>query len=250
MRFIGSSKNYLASLVGLLTLAGAGCGGGGGHSTRGGNNYVASIDLQSWSLYDLNGTAVTCADIAARDVVVSYYNADTGTQEQFTDTFPCSSLNGGTTGYLPAGNYTITITIYGDPGVYGNTTTVLDQVQSSQLLLSGPNTLPSFSFQINAYDLAWTISVGGVSTTCESVGAAYVELDVSGAEQPSPTKYYFTCSDYESATKGIAMGNYAIQWQAFLLDAGHHALAPGTSLTNFTVSSQAPANLGMAIFTP
>jgi hypothetical protein len=164
MRFIGSPKNYLSGLVGLLALAGAGCGGGGGgHSVRGGNSSNAYVTLQSWSVYDLNGAAVTCADIAARDVVVSYYNADTGTQEPFTDTFPCNNLTG-TTDYLPAGNYTITVTIYGDPAVYGNNTTVLDQVQSSQLLLGGPNTLPSFNFQINAFDLAWAISVGGVAT--------------------------------------------------------------------------------------
>src|ERR1019366_5932241 len=243
MRFIGSPKNYLSGLVGLLALAGAGCGGGGGgHSVRGGNSSNAYVPLQSWSVYDLNGAAVTCADIAARDVVVSYYNADTGTQEPFTDTFPCNNLTG-TTDYLPAGNYTITVTIYGDPAVYGNNTTVLDQVQSSQLLLGGPNTLPSFNFQINAFDLAWAISVGGVATRCESVGATSVELDVYYASQSQPVAYSFPCNTYESATKGIAMGTYAIQWQAFLLDASNHELAPGTALTNFTVSSSAPANL-------
>src|SRR6266540_1981900 len=111
MRFIRSPKNCFAALVGLLALAGLGCGGGG-HSSRGGSGYGAYVSLQ-WGLYDLGDTAfahpLDCATVGAGQIVIT-------TDETWQDTFSCAS-GGGTTAALPTGNHTLRVTLYGDQAV-------------------------------------------------------------------------------------------------------------------------------------
>jgi hypothetical protein len=236
MRFIGSPKKYLAGLVGLLALAGAGCGGGG-HSSRG-SGYSAYISLQ-WGLYDLDDTAYAqplgCAAVGATSVVVT-------TDDTWQDTFSCSNSSG-TTLELPTGNHTVRVTLY------GKDSTVLDDISSTQMLVAGTNPMPFVYFLVNSYVLGWTITSGGLATSCAAVGAAYVALDVYYAGQSQPTTYYLDCNlGQAAATPSIPVGTYAIQWQATLVDRGYHDVSQPTARSNYTVTDGVQANLGSVYF--
>ena len=142
--------------------------------------------------------------------------------------------------------------LYGDPKVYGNSTTLLDQITSTQDLYSGNNTLPVVDFLVNSFVLGWSITSGGVPTTCAAVGASWVALDIYYPGETQATSYYFACDDvvYRDATAAIGMSDFGstIQWQAFLLDANSSDLTPGTRLTSYTISPSAQADLGYVTF--
>jgi hypothetical protein len=228
----------------MLALFGAGCGGG--HS---GGTYA---NIQ-WTLADLGApsTGLTCADVGGGDIVVSLQSA----AASYSDTIPCNSPNYSASYTIPSGTYSITATLYGDPQVYGNATTVLDTIpQFSQTIVSGPNTVP-LDFLVNSYILNWSISSGGYATTCASVGASHVELDIYYAGQSTPEAYLFNCNSnfnpitsvYRDITTAIDMGSYSISWQAYLQDAANRDLA-STLLNPYSVVSGVQAELGTAYF--
>jgi hypothetical protein len=245
MRVIGSARNYLVTLVGLLALAGAGCGGsgGGGHPPRGGSSYGAYVSLQ-WGVYDVGDTAyaspLDCAVVGAGQIVVT-------TDETWQDTFSCLS-GGGTTAALPTGNHTLRVTLYGDPTTYGNNSTVLDEISSSVFLGAGTNPQPVVDFLVNSYVLDWTITSGGLATSCASVGAAYVALDIFYTGAPQPTTYYLNCNEGRAATTAIAMGSYSIDWQATLVDTSYHDVSQPTLRSGYTVTNGVQADLGSVYF--
>jgi hypothetical protein len=240
MHFTRSRQGHLAGIFGVLALLGAGCGGG--HSS-------AYADMQ-WSLADLGdpNTGLTCADVGAGNIEV-VLQSSTGT---YSDTIPCASPNYSASYTIPSGAYSVTATLYGDPGVYGNATTVLSTLQFSQTLVNGPNTVP-FDFLVNSYVLNWSITSGGSATTCANVGATYVELDIYYSGQATPEIYYFNCASnfnpatyiYRDITTAISEGSYLVQWQAFLQDAGHNDLT-STNLASYNVVSGVQAELGTA----
>jgi hypothetical protein len=248
MRSIQSPQIRLAGILGMLALFGAGCGGGGGHASTG-----AYVFLQ-WSLYDLDDTAyakpLLCDDAGAGAIVLS------DVQGTYSDTFNCKTANYEASGHtIPSGTYSLTATLYGDPAVYKNSTTVLDTIAlPPQTLVNGANTVVA-DFLLNAYILNWQIVSGGVVTTCANVGASYVELDIYYAGQTTATAYYFNCASnrdsitglYRDITSAIAIGSYPIQWQAFLQDASYRDLA-STQLAPYNVLSGVQADLQTAYF--
>ena len=248
MRSIRSRQIHLLGILGMLAFFGAGCGGGGGHSSSG-----AYVYLQ-WNLYDLADTAyaqpLLCEDAGAGDIVLS------DTQGTYSDTFHCKTANYEASGHtIPSGTYSLTATLYGDPAVYGNFTTVLDTIAlPPQTLFNGPNTVVA-DFLLNAYILNWQITAGGAITTCANVGARYVELDIYYAGQSTATAYYFDCASnrnpstglYWDITTAIDPGSYPIQWQAFLQDAAYKDLA-STQLAPYSVLSGVQADLQTAYF--
>ena len=237
MRFIHSRTGHLAGILGLLALLG--CGGGSGRPAGDASAYL------QWNIYDVGGTTpLFCADVGAGSIDVTL---DTNN----TYTFACAD----TYDYIdniPSGTYSITVQLYGDPKVYGNSTTLLDQITSTQTLYSGNNTLPEVDFLVNSFVLGWSITSGGLPTTCAAVGASWVALDIYYPGQTQATSYYFACDDvvYRDATLAIPMGPYAVQWQAFLLDAAYRdlTLTPGTQLTSYNVSASVQADLGYVVF--
>jgi hypothetical protein len=245
MRSRRSRLGYLIGILGTLALFGAGCGGG--HS---GGTYA---NMQ-WTLADYGAplTDLTCEDVGAGDIVVALQSST----ESFSDTLHCNTQNYSSAYTVPSGTYSITATLYGDPTVYGNATTVLDTIpQFSQTIVNGPNTV-ALDFLVNSYVLNWSISSGGFATTCASVGARYVELDIYYAGQSTPAAYYFNCNSnyipstyiYRDITTAIDMGSYNIQWQAYLQDANYNDLA-STQRTSYGVVSRVQAELGTAYFT-
>lgn len=244
MRSIRSRQIHLAGILGMLALFGAGCGSG--HS---GGTYA---NIQ-WTLADLGDptTDLTCADVGAGDIVVGLQSA----AASYSDTIPCNSPSYSASYTVQSGTYSITTTLYGDPQVYGNATTVLDTIpQFSQTIVNGPNTV-FLDFVVNSYILNWSISSGGFAATCASVGASYVELDIYYAGQSTPEAYLFNCGSnynpnsgiYRDITTAIEMGSYGIQWRAYLQDSNYNDLA-STQFANYSVVSGIQADLGTAYF--
>lgn len=245
MFFIRSRQGYIARSLGvaITALALVGCGGSSKSS--------ATASLQ-WSLFDLSDSAMSqslnCADVGAGAVVLSMQDRATGTT--YTDTFVCANYAGASEA-VPAGTYDVTVTLYGDPKIYGNSNTVLDTLSTPGAVLdSGANTLGATDFLVNSFVLGWTISSGGLSTTCAYAGAADVELDVLFPGQTTPTAYLMPCNDvaYRAATMAIPMGSYTVQWQAFLVDAQGTEVATSTTTQSYSVSASAQADLGSVIF--
>lgn len=245
MRSTRSRQIHLAGIFGMLALFGAGCGGS--HSK--GNAYL----YVQWTVADVGSpsTGLNCQDVGAGDVVVTMVN-NADPSHPYTDTFPCASQGyTGTTAYVPSGTYSVTVRLYGDAKDYGNATTVLDELTSTQTLMSGANTLPQTDFLVNSFVLGWVVTRGGLSSTCAAVGASYVELDVTFSGQSQPTAYYLDCFGYNpAATLSIPMGNYNIKWQAFLVDASYYDVpgSIGTSLASYNVTNGVQADLGTAYF--
>lgn len=250
MRFLRPRPHYVMGLLGLLAFAAGGCGGG--NSSRGGS---ASLSLP-WGIYDVSDTnsayPLDCAnDVGGRDLVVTLTNQ--ATNQSFTFTFDCES-GAGTTGYVPAGTYTVTVDLYGDPKVYGNNNTILDQYPAwTQDLFAGPNSVATLALVVNSYVLSWTITSGGLPTTCAAVGARWVALDVYYAGQSQPTSYFLDCTAGTQATLAIPVGTYTISWQAFLDDASQRDITQGTTLVSFTVrndpnQTRLRADLGAVYF--
>ena len=248
MRSIRSRQVHLAGIFGMLALFGVGCGGGGGHS----NAFVYA----QWTVADLDtpSLGLYCTDVDAGNVVLSMVNVNDPKQNPYIDTFPCNSLNyAGTSASVPVGTYSITVSLMGDPQVYGNNTTVLDQLGTTQTLGSGTNTLPQSDFQVNSFVLGWSVTSSGLPTTCAGVGARFVALDVTFAGQSQPTPYYLDCYNNGpplKATPSLPFGTYSVQWQASLVDANDYYVPgiPTTPLTNYTVTTGVQANLGTAYF--
>jgi len=250
MFFIRSRQGYIARSLGvaITALALVGCGGSSKSS--------ATASLQ-WSLFDLSDSAMSqplrCADVGAGAVVLSMQDSSAGTT--YTKTFKCLDY-AGASDVVPAGTYDVTVTLYGDPTIYGNTTTVLDTPPTTgAVLVAGPNALLLTDFLVNSFVLGWSISSGGYSTTCASAGAASVELDVWFPGQTTPTAYSLPCDStavygagYRAATMAIPMGPYNVTWQAFLVDAQGTDVAPGTTTQPYPVSAGAQADLGSVIF--
>jgi|GEM_PF-3080369 len=243
-------KGSLAAALASLSLAGCGGGVGGGGA--------ATADLQ-WSIFDVDDASrlqsLTCEGVGANAVVLTMTSLASGTT--YTDNFLCRSY-GGVSATVPAGNYDLTATLYGDATHYGNSTTVLDTTPApNQPLYAGNNPFATIEFLVNSFVLDWTIASGGVATSCEYVGAAKVELDVWFPGQTAPTQYLLPCSNasyvtstgtYSFATLAIPYGSYSVQWQAFLLDASKNKLGPGTLVQTYNVSPDVQAFLGTVPF--
>jgi hypothetical protein len=244
MHFTRSRQGHLAGILGMLALFGAGCGS----NQPSANAYVS---LQ-WDIFDVGDTTMnsplTCADVGGGAIVLTSVNQ--ATQMTYTDTFACATA-AGSSANLPSGTYSLTVSLYGDPTKYGNSTTLLDQVTYTQTLLSGPNPLPVVDFMVNSFVLGWTVTSGGLATTCTAVGGSYVELDIYFSGQTQPTAYYLDCLGYNpAATLSIPMGTYNVQWQAFLVDANYRDVpgTAGTQLASYTVATGVQANLGTVYF--
>jgi hypothetical protein len=175
-----------------------------------------------------------------------------------SETFPCSSFQATSRAYV-VGAYDVTVSLYGDPAIFGNSTTLLDTITTpGEVLAPGANDFGVADFYVNSFVLSWTISRGGIGTTCQNVGASRVELDVTFAGQSTPTQYFFNCDNtslgagglYTSATMAIPYANppYSVSWQAFLLNAAGQDLTPGTATQYFNVTASVQADLGSVAF--
>jgi hypothetical protein len=105
----------------------------------------------------------------------------------------------------------------------------------------GLTELPLIEFQVQAWELAWTlvrkVGTGTRFASCSEAGVRFVELETQLASEPRE-KYTFPCEDGEGITQAIRTGLYTYQLR--LLGAGGEPLYE-TLVTSYEVEGDKPA---------
>jgi hypothetical protein len=237
MHFIRSRYGYLTGILGLLTLLG--CGSSSKNSAAVANAYASF----AWDIYDIGDTnyryPLNCDSVGASSVVVTLTDRATGliyTQ----DPVSCASF-GKTTYDVPEGDYTVGFDLYGDPTIYGNTSTLLDSFDAKATfsLYPGSNdfTNNSVGFITQSFVVDWGIYYQNAQTTCSSMSAQFVYLDFVVPSNSKTISSPFSCSAGGGTSYAIPLGNGAASWQLVLADSSGLAI---TSIAGGSVS--VPAN--------
>ena len=213
MLFPGSRQLRLAGI--LATFALAGCGSG--HS---GSGYATF----AWYIFDIEDTsyttALTCAEVGAASVVVTLTNQATGTV--YTQTAASCAARGMTSANVPAGSYTAGFDLYGDPTIYGNSTTLLDSFDATGTfrILAGSNDFTSeyAPFIAQSFTVSWAFSSGSAFNLCASAGATYVDLDFAVAGSTTWVTSSFDCTSGSGTSYSIPYGPTSAQWKLYLVD--------------------------------
>jgi hypothetical protein len=220
MLFPGSRQLRLAGILATFALAGCGSGHSGG---AGGTGYATF----AWYLFDIEDssytTALTCAEVGATSVVVTLTNQATGTV--YTQTAANCADGAMSTTYVPAGSYTAGFDLYGNPAIYGNSTTLLDSFDATGLfpIHAGANDFRSeyAPFIVQSFTVAWSVYYQSALTTCAAVGATYVDLDFAVAGSSSWVTSPFNCATGSGVSYAIPYFTTptTAQWKLYLVDA-------------------------------
>jgi hypothetical protein len=222
------SKMFTVSLIGLVGLGIAVTGCGGGDRDRG-------FGL-TWGLRLIGGgdQGITCDEAGTPTVMLQTDGANNVHSE---DTFPCAG-GSGVSRVLPRGTYQVTVALLNGAGqtVSGTrATAVLDR--------GGVTPLPPLTFDIQAFNLTWTLARGSTGISCRDANAATVRLITLFGNDP-PVNYDFPCFDKDVGTNGsttaVPIGTYSLRVQ--LLDPAGNLLSEVPAMT-FPVSATAPADL-------
>jgi hypothetical protein len=145
-----------------------------------------------------------------------------------------------TTPPLVAGRYDVRIELKDAAGVVVSSNQGIFDAQPASLTDLGVVT-----FEIQSFQLSWSLSRGRQALACADVGATTVELTarLAGAE----TKYSFPCAAGQGATPAILVGSYQIGIR--LLGVGGAVLWEAATPMNVNVSPNDRAVLPPVVFT-
>ncbi len=192
----------------------------------------------SWYVFDIEtGTsnptlAIGCAAAGAGSVAVTLTGVSTQVPKQ--SIVPCTD---GTVAManVPSGAYYAAFDLYGDPAIYGNSTTRIDGFQATDnsgqamVFTIGPGSNSDFTdlyapFVVQSFTVSWRIFAQGVATTCAAVGASYVDLafmtlDPATGGTTNWVTSRFPCTSGTGASDAIPYGPTQVQWALSLVDA-------------------------------
>jgi len=246
MSLSGSRLPRWAGMIFALALTGCGSGpaspGGGG----GGGTGYASF---AWYIFDIEDTAyttaLTCAEVGASTVVVTLTNQATGAV--YTQN-PANCVNGQiSTASVPTGGYYVGVDLYGDPTIYGNSTTLLDSfdlADASGTALVYPISSGLNDFRagyatciVQSFTVGWTFISGSALNVCGAVGAPYVDLVFPVAGSTTGVTSPFNCTAGQGTSYAIPYTSASpLQWQLFLVSSA------GTDLQELNGSAPLPTN--------
>lgn len=224
---------HLVGLIGVLALAGCGSGGRkpGGGPGGGGTGYASF----TWRVFDTAGYEyTTCSEVGIASLTVTLIDQATG-YEYPTPNVVCDD-KATYTASVPTGNYSVRFEAFGDPLIYGNATTKLDDFYVTDLntgelavfpVYAGPNdfTLDYAVVVFRSFFVGWTFASGPASLMCGQVGASYVDLDFYTSAGSTPVTTRFYCTDGQGISFPYPYGPASAQWQLFLVDAAGADLA-------------------------
>jgi hypothetical protein len=246
MHSSGLRLGYVAGFLGALALAGCG-------SSKPKDGY-ASLAWDIFDIEDVNGvTSLACGPVGAATVVVTLMNQGTG--DVYTQLpVNCTDYQM-STALVPSGSYTVGLDLYGDPAIYGDSTTLLDSfdVTGTFHLGGGLNDFrsPVSPFLVKRFVVDWGVYRSGAPSTCAGVPAAtYADLEFLPNTGTSWVSNPFDCTAGSGASYAIPYGNASpsalttsAQWQMLLLDSVDKTL---TSLPGGTVGVPASTNVYLA----
>jgi hypothetical protein len=217
------SKMFTLSLVGFvgLGLTVTGCGG---------ESEPAFGATWALSLIGGQNQSITCDDAGTPTVVL-----DTMGPGGFTshDMFPCSA-GSGVSGRVPEGNFQVVLALVNGAGQ--EVSGVQDNFTVSR---GGVNRLPPLTFDIQTFNVAWTLARGSTGVTCRDANAVTVRL-ITLLGNGKPVNYDFPCVDGNDSTTAVPIGTYSLQVQ--LLDPAGGVLSEVPAMT-FPVTDTQPADL-------
>jgi len=256
MRSIRSRQVHLAGIFGMLALFGAGCGGGGGHNPVGPGPETGYASV-AWSIFNIeNNSTLACADIGASSVVVTLMNLTTGVSYSQA-TVSCVTYQMSTAA-VPTGDYTVGFDLYGDPSIYGNSTTLLDTFDLADSngttvvfhLLSGLNDLRTYTapFVAQYLDVSWNIYFQGALSSCAAEGASFVDLEFAIPGSPTWITSSLACNPGAGRSYAIPYDSTfarptSVQWRMYLVDAAGNDI---TSIPGATVGVPTTTNVHLA----
>ena len=239
------SRSRQIHFVGILcAFALAGCGGG--HSNSG-----PGYATFTWSIYDIEDPSYTvplgCAAVGGGSVVVTL--VDSAGTAYTQDPVSCA-VGQMSTSNVPAGSYTVGFDLYGDPAIYGNSTTLLDSFDATGTfhVVGGANDFRSqfAPFIVQSFTVRWAFNSGSALSLCGLAGGSSVELafNVGG---PTITSS-FPCTAGTGVSYAIPFGPTSAQWNLYLVNsAGTDVQAiPGGSVA---LPSTTNVNLPTQYFT-
>ena len=175
----------------------------------------------AWDLVagDLNASAA-CPEAAASVQIVAEPLAAGSDGEWLDIGFACGDT-GGVIENMAAGPYLIWVDIIDAEGA------LLAQSGTQEILVtSGSRAELSYTISLDQgqIGLAWTITDGGGTITCEDAGA--VTIWVVSIHEDTGEELYdsLPCEDGQGSTRGLPIGSY--QGEVFLLDEGNRSLGP------------------------
>jgi hypothetical protein len=224
MLLSSSRQVHLVGLIGALALVG--CGSGGRKPPGGAGTGYASF---TWRVFDPAGYEYqTCSEVGLGALTVTLIDQVTGS-EYPTANVVCDDMAAYTVA-VPTGNYSVRFEAFGDPLIYGNATTKLDDffitdVNSGELavfpIYAGLNdyTLDYAVVVFRSFFVGWSFASGPASLMCAQVGASFVDLDVYTSAGSTPVTSRFDCAAGQGISFPYPYGPATAQWQLFLVDA-------------------------------
>jgi hypothetical protein len=182
------------------------------------------------------GDRVACEDAGTTTVELEMRNRSTNAV--FKDSYQCKDF-GGKSKVLPSGLYDVRIALK----TAGGQEISAQQVQA-EVVRRGLTDLGLVIFQVQSFELTWTVSRGNMATMCDKVDGKDVKLIAQLANEPSKS-YLFPCSDHGGVTTAILTGPYNLQVQ-LLNSAG--AVISTTAPMPFLVSGSRRAVLPIVDF--
>jgi hypothetical protein len=182
-------------LVGVAgTLGASGCGG---------ESHPAFT--VGWNTVFVNSnTPVSCQDAGTPTVELTMTNLST--KRTYVNKFACDA-RGGESESLPGGRYDVKIALKTQAGVE-----VSNNEGEFNLVRDGLTDLGVIVFEIQSFQLSWSISRGGASLACPSVDAQTVNL-VTRLNSDPEVVYSFPCAAGSGFTPAILIGTYSVKPQ-------------------------------------
>jgi hypothetical protein len=174
---------------------------------------VPGILTVDWRLQYVRSNAdLTCED--AGTVRVRLRLSPSGGGRSVDLSFLCNEMSLRTP--VPPGRYHVVLTLHGAGDL------ALSRAEGDFESRPGQTSeLGQVTFEIQSFQLAWTLNQRGQATTCQAIGATTVELGVRVAAGPVG-EYDFSCIDGQGSTPAILPGVYQVVVR--LLGAGRAVL--------------------------
>jgi hypothetical protein len=158
-----------------------------------------------WDLFFVNtNQGVSCQNAGTPNVELTIIN--TATKRKTVNRFACDG-NGGTTETLPGGNYDVRISL-----LNANNEEVSNNVGNFNLARDGLTDMGVISFEIQSFQVAWSIHRGGNSLGCQDVDAKTVNL-VTRLNSEQPVTYSFPCTAGSGFSPALMLGTYSVKPQ-------------------------------------
>jgi hypothetical protein len=158
-----------------------------------------------WDTVFVNSnTKVSCQNAGTPTVELTMTNLSS--HQKYVNKFNCEA-NGGESEPLPGGRYTVTIALKNKDNVEVST-----QEGEFNLVRGGLTDLGVIVFEIQSFQISWSLARGPMSLRCQDVDATTVNLITRLNSEPEVI-YPFPCTAGSGFTPAVRLGVYSVRPQ-------------------------------------